>query len=95
MYSINMKYLDIILSKFKWLFIFSLGFTFLFLSCSGPENGTNVKLNESGDISVGEDALPTVIVSATYEIPKDYVDNTGAYIPRNGKPTVVFVDSIW
>ena len=38
---------------------------------------------------------PAVIVAADYAIPDDRVDSTGAYLPANGKPTVVFVDAIW
>ena len=38
---------------------------------------------------------PAVIVAADYVIPDDRVDSTGAYLPANGKPTVVFVDAIW
>jgi len=36
-----------------------------------------------------------VLVSADYTHPNDHVDNTGAYLPTNGKPTLVFVDAIW
>ena len=50
---------------------------------------------DSRDTLAVESTLPAVMVSSDYEIPKGYVDNTGAYIPQNGKPTIVFVDSIW
>lgn len=43
------------------------------------------------DFPTGE----AVLVAAGYEHPGDFVDNTGAYLPVNGKPTVVFVDAIW
>ena len=36
-----------------------------------------------------------VLVAADYAHPSDHVDNTGAYLPTNGKPTLVFVDAIW
>ena len=36
-----------------------------------------------------------VLVSVDYQHPGDRVDNTGAYLPTNGKPTLVFVDAIW
>ena len=42
--------------------------------------------------------LPTgdaVLVAADYAHPQDRVDNTGAFLPANGKPTLVFVDAIW
>ena len=48
--------------------------------------------------AVAERSFPTgpaVTVAADYVIPDDRVDSTGAYLPANGKPTVVFVDAIW
>jgi hypothetical protein len=36
-----------------------------------------------------------VLVPADYVHPDDHVDNTGTYLPANGKPTLVFVDAIW
>ena len=38
---------------------------------------------------------PAVLVAADYEPPTDRVASTGAYLPSNGKPTLVFVDAIW
>ncbi|MEZ4501318.1 MAG: hypothetical protein R3C39_01695 [Dehalococcoidia bacterium] len=38
---------------------------------------------------------PAVLVPAGYEPPGDIVDSTGAYLPANGKPTLVYVDAIW
>ena len=38
---------------------------------------------------------PAVMVVAGYEPPTDRVDSTGAFLPANGKPTLVFVDAIW
>lgn len=38
---------------------------------------------------------PAVLIAAGYESPSDRVDSTGAYLPVNGRPTVVFVDAIW
>lgn len=38
---------------------------------------------------------PAVLVAASYEPPTDRVDSTGAFLPANGKPTLVFVDAIW
>ena len=43
------------------------------------------------DFPTGE----AVLVAAGYTHPNDRVDNTGAYLPTNGKPTLVFVDAIW
>ena len=72
-----------------------IGIAFMFLSCSSQEHSANAELNDSRNTSVQKNTLPAVMVSADYKVPKDYVDNTGAYIPQNGKPTIVFVDSIW
>ena len=38
---------------------------------------------------------PATTVPVGYESPTDHVGSTGAYLPVNGKPTVVFVDAIW
>ena len=38
---------------------------------------------------------PAVTVSGGYEPPRDRVASTGAYLPSNGKPTLVYVDAIW
>ena len=43
------------------------------------------------DFPTGE----AVLVPVGYEHPGDHVDNTGAFLPTNGKPTLVFVDAIW
>ncbi len=40
-------------------------------------------------------AREAVLVAADYRPPKGRVDSTGAYLPANGKPTLVFVDAIW
>ncbi len=58
---------------------------------------------QSGDVSRADAAAteydfatgPAVLIAAGYEPPKDRVDSTGAYLPVNGLPTVVFVDAIW
>ncbi len=38
---------------------------------------------------------PAVTVPMSYEPPEDRVASTGAYLPANGKPTLVYVDAIW
>lgn len=38
---------------------------------------------------------PAVTVPVGYTLPRDRVDSTGAHLPVNGKPTLVFVDAIW
>ena len=54
--------------------------------------------DESAQFLVRVGAFPTgpaVLVAADFEMPEDRVASTGAYIPSNGKPTLVFVDAIW
>lgn len=53
--------------------------------------GADSEAGDAPDSPSGE----AVLVSADYQHPSEYVDNTGAYLPANGKPTVVFVDAIW
>ena len=38
---------------------------------------------------------PAVLVSSDFEPSTERIDSTGAYLPANGKPTLVFVDAIW
>ena len=38
---------------------------------------------------------PAVTVPDGWEEPRDIVARTGAYLPANGLPTLVFVDAIW
>ncbi len=41
------------------------------------------------------EAQGAILVAADYRPPRGRVDSTGAYVPSNGKPTLVFVDAIW
>ena len=46
--------------------------------------------------AIGElPAGPTVLVANGYQAPQDRVDSTGAFVPANGQPTLVWVDAIW
>lgn len=38
---------------------------------------------------------PAVLIPAGYEPPTDRVDSTGAYLPVNEQPTLVFLEAIW
>ena len=38
---------------------------------------------------------PAVTVPADYEAPRGHVPSTGAWLPANGQPSLVFVDAIW
>ncbi|MEX2446704.1 MAG: hypothetical protein WD734_05125 [Dehalococcoidia bacterium] len=40
-------------------------------------------------------AATAVTVGADYAPPSDSVASTGAHLPANGRPTLVFVDAIW
>lgn len=53
--------------------------------------GTATAASAAYDFPTG----PAVLVAAGYEPPSDHVPSTGAFIPANGKPTLVFVDAIW
>ena len=46
-------------------------------------------------VDAGFPTGPAVVVGADFTPPSDRVDSTGAYLPANGKPTLVFVDAIW
>jgi len=59
-------------------------------SSGGADTGAAVS-----DASANFPTGPAVLVERGYEHPKDRVDSTGAYLPVNGKPTVVLVDAIW
>lgn len=47
---------------------------------------------DAGDLATTREA---VLVEPGYQPPDDHVPSTGAYLPANGKPTLVFVDAIW
>ena len=50
---------------------------------------------KSSDRTYEDSTDQAVVVPVGYQAPKERVANTGAYLPKNGKPTLVFVDSIW
>jgi hypothetical protein len=71
-------------------------------SCSGETAGGNpAAVPDGSDGGAGASAAlsfptgPAVLVPVGYEPPDDRVDSTGAYLPVNGKPTLVYVDTIW
>ena len=51
--------------------------------------------NETAGAELPYATGPAVLISAEYESPTNRVDSTGAFLPANGKPTLVFVDAIW
>ncbi len=64
-----------------------------------PLESRFVDVTPSPTVSVGPDldvlTGPAILVESGYIPPGDHVASTGAYVPVNGKPTLVFVDSIW
>ena len=70
----------------------------LIAACSGSDEGSSTPSTSSAAPAVSDAGFPTgpaVLVPAGYQFPGDRVDSTGAYVPANGKPTLVFVDAIW
>jgi hypothetical protein len=78
------------------------------VACGGSDTAPGVTTSPTpgassdGSAAGGPDAAafpyatgPAVLVPAGYEPPGDRVDSTGAFIPANGRPTLVFVDAIW
>jgi len=49
----------------------------------------------AGDATVVPPVRPAVLVPVDYRPPAGRVPSTGAYLPENGKPTLIFVDAIW
>ena len=70
----------------------------LIAACSGGDEGAPTPSAGSSDAPAADAGFPTgpaVLVPDGYQFPGDRVDSTGAYVPTNGKPTLVFVDAIW
>jgi hypothetical protein len=64
-------------------------------ACSGGGGpATAVPPTKSAEV-VALPSGPAVLVANGYQAPKDRVDSTGAFVPANGKPTLVWVDAIW
>ena len=75
--------------------------TALIAACTGGADGGDAAPATAAlpaapvDSGSGFPTGPAVLVAADYQYPGDRVDSTGAYLPSNGKPTIVFVDAIW
>lgn len=59
-----------------------------------PSNGAAGAGGAAG-VAVDFPTGPAVLVAQDYTPLRDRIDNTGAYLPANGKPTLVFVEAIW
>ena len=65
----------------------------LAVACGGSASDTQTadRVGASQGIPTG----PAVTMAAGYASPEDHVPSTGAWVPDNGQPTLVFVDAIW
>ncbi|MDA1004448.1 MAG: hypothetical protein O3B31_14075 [Chloroflexi bacterium] len=61
---------------------------------SAPQEATS-STPQSAAVRFAFPTGPAVTVPVGYTPPSDRVDSTGAHLPANGKPTLVFVDAIW
>ena len=67
----------------------------LMLAC-GPEGGRPATSTVTTEVATAETSTGGPIrVPKEYQPPHDRVPSTGATIPVNGKPTLVYVDAIW
>lgn len=64
------------------------------LACSGG-GSDSTRVAERVGSSSGIPTGPAVAVPNGYASPGDHVPSTGAWVPDNGQPTLVFVDAIW
>ena len=79
-----------------WLVPLALACVALIAACSGGDEGGPTSSGTAAPEASGEFPTgPAVLVAADYQYPGNRVDSTGAYLPANGKPTLVFVDAIW
>ncbi|MDA0269869.1 MAG: hypothetical protein O2798_00150 [Chloroflexi bacterium] len=82
------------------LIALTFAFGLVAVACSTPDAGP-VTTASDPVVPAGASSEPTfptgpaVIVEAGYVPPEDRVDSTGAFLPANGKPTLVYVDAIW
>ncbi len=49
----------------------------------------------SGETGFAFPTGPASVTPVGYQAPGDHVPSTGAFLPANGKPTLVYVDAIW
>lgn len=84
--------------------IFLLAGALLFAACGGGDAATEAPVASSIRPAAATEAAaplydfatgPAVLVSAGFVPSTERIESTGAYLPVNGKPTLVFVDVIW
>lgn len=61
---------------------------------SAAPNADGAAVSGAEEADFGFPVGPAVLVRAGYEPPTDRVAATGGYLPVNGKPTLVFAESI-
>jgi hypothetical protein len=72
---------------------------FIAAGCAGP--GAAEVADSPGESAqataqpLGFPTGPAVLVAPDHDPPDDRVDSTGAYLPVNGKPTLVYLEAIW
>lgn len=75
----------------------------LLAACSsGSDPGASSVATEGAPAASSSDGAsasfptgPALLVASDYQAPKNRVDSTGAFLPANGKPTIVWSDAIW
>ena len=68
----------------------------LLAACSGDSaSDGGDRLAERVGATSGFPTGPAVTVPDGYTSPDDHVPSTGAWLPDNGQPSLVFVDAIW
>ena len=66
----------------------------LAVACSG-DSASEGQLAQRDGSSAGFPTGPAVMVPDGFTGPVDGVGSTGAWLPDNAQPTLVFVDAIW
>ena len=66
----------------------------LAVACTGQTASDGQLAQRDGSTS-GFPTGPAVMVPDGYQSPGDHVPSTGAWLPDNEQPTLVFVDAIW
>lgn len=68
--------------------------TLLAVAC-GDDSASDGQFAQRDGSSAGFPTGPAVMVPDGYTPPNDHVPSTGAWLPDNEQPTLVFVDAIW
>jgi hypothetical protein len=66
----------------------------LAVACSG-DSASDGQLAQRDGSSAGFPTGPAVVVPDGFTAPDEGVGSTGAWLPDNEQPTLVFVDAVW